>query len=212
VIVRSAEHNLENEHVLEAAGILKLRPNNGAKLLNLIKAKQRGKETKVDENGDPLNLEGVVSFVKMASEKGYSADIITTVDKLIREHGKEWNEKTQRAAFDSCEKLMSAWAETVGEATIDGWLSEAEKSDSPIQIVSKPESAETVQIKSEPEVVEMPALDFAKHARSLFGKRLPKDKEPAAARMIETYYEVNKGLPETAEVLNAFAEQALTAA
>ena len=127
MIVRSAEHNLENEHVLEAAGILKLRPNDGASLLNLIKAKQRGKETKVDENGDPLNLERVISFVKMASEKDYVADIITTVDNLVRENGKEWDEKTQRAAFDSCEKLMSAWAETFGEATIDGWLSETEK-------------------------------------------------------------------------------------
>jgi hypothetical protein len=200
VIVRCAEHNLENEHVLAAATILKDRPNDGAKLLNLIKAKQRGNETKVDENGDPLNLEGVVSFIKMASEKGYGADIATTLNTLIREHGKEWDEKVQRATFDSCEKLASAWTETVGEATIDGWLSEAEKADSPIQIVAKPEPIETV----------MP--NFAKHAITLFGKKLPEDKVAAAGQMVGNYYEVNKNLPETTEVLNAFAEQAVTAA
>jgi len=81
-----------------------------------------------------------------------------------------------------------------------------------VQAVIEPEPVETVQIKSEPELVVMAAPDFRQHAKSLFGKKLPKDKVASAARMIETYYEVNKGLPETAEVLNTFAEQALTAA
>ena len=164
----------------------------------------------MDENGDTLNLERVVSFVSVASEKGYSADIVTTIDTLIREHGNEWDEKAQRNTFASCEKLMAAWTETVGEATVDGWLSETEKLDAPIQVVS--EQAETVQPVSEPEPVETAAPDFAKHAKKLYGKLLPKTKVAQAAEMVAGYYEVNKSLPETAEALNAFAQEAVAAA
>jgi len=223
-IVKAAKNNLGNNHVLDTANLLKSRPSDIAKKLNLIKAELRGQSNKVDENGDTLNLEHVIGFVKMATDKGYGADIATTLCTLIRENVKEWEEKPQRETFVACGKLMSVWAETIGEETINGWLSEAEKADAPIEIVSKPAEAETsqiviepkpvetVQIKSEPVLVEMAAPDFAKHAKSLFGKKLPEDKVAAAARMIETYHEVNKGLPETAEELNAFAEQALTAA
>ena len=205
-IVKAAKNDLGNPSVLDTASLLKARPSDIAKKLNLIKAELRGKTKEVDKDGDVLNLERVVGFVKMASEKGYGADIVTTIDTLIREHGSEWDEQVQRNTFVSCEKLLAAWTETVGEATIDGWLSEAEKANAPVQLIAKSDTIGT------PEPVETPAPDFEEHARTLYGKKLPKTKVAAAARMISSYHEVNHSLPETAEALNAFAEQAVTAA
>ena len=178
VIVKQSGNALTHPNVLKTAELLKERPHDTAKQLRQLKAKAKGQDSKVDDEGKPFTLETVIAFVKIAVDKGYAADVFRTMTDLIGSEGKEWNPETQQAVYlESRRANGDVWEKVTAAETLDAWITGETAKDEPVKIVAVP--------------------DFQAHAAKLY----PSAKGRAVTKcvsMLQKYYGKHNALPDKA--------------